>query len=172
MLTDEQIAERRSQTNCEIDGCDGAHIPNVPLMRKILDRIREDPNSWWQATWAIGPGDSLLGENMRVMGYDPKLDLVFETDIVRELEVRNGVCETAFCIAGHASMLSEDPLIWNQDTMMFDNATVSGYEPSERGQHELGLTDHEADVLFEGDNTWKDVKRMLTEYAAIVGDTI
>jgi hypothetical protein len=167
MLTEAQLAERR--TNCPIEGCDGTHVPNVPLMRKILDRIREDPNSWHQRDWAIAPGDQGV---INVQVYDPETGNVYPTDKTRSLEVRNGVCETAFCIAGHAAMLSEDPLDWDGGLKVYRTSTISGWEVNERAMHELGLTVVEADALFWGGNSWTAVKEFFRQYASIAGDEL
>lgn len=157
MLTEQQFKDRAN--DCPIEDCDGMHIPNVPLMRKITDYIKANPQTWYQRLWAV-----VIPKGKLVPYYSPSRDLV-----VRESAQANA-CGTAYCIAGHAAMMSEDPLKFNGETPTSD--TVQGYTAPERARHELGLSSIEAGRLFSGDNSWGRIKKLMNQYAALVDDVV
>lgn len=156
------------QTVCMVPDCDGYHVPNLPLLRKILDQIRHDPASWYQGDWA-----SIYTRGTGVPIYDEAHDYVY-----KDAQVLEEPCKTAFCIAGHAAMLSDDPLRSEMKTIngvqipRYDEYTISGLTANERAKHELGLTHEEAHHLFYGANTWDDIKFHATDIAAVVGETL
>lgn len=156
LLSDNQLKIRRLNTFCDIPGCSGIHIPNVPLMRKIMDQIRAVPESWDQDSWVNNHPN--LG-----LEYDPV------TDRMLNVSHETAPCETSFCIAGHAAMLSDDPLFsyrWgnqHKSGIGYKNYTVSGLPARIRATHELGLTTFEADQIFDGRNDWQRIKRLVRQ---------
>jgi len=165
-MTETRLAGR--QTECMVSGCDGYHVPNLPLLRKILDQIRNDPASWFQGDWA-----TYYVQGSDVPIYDEANDYVFKGGQVLEEP-----CKTAFCIAGHAAMLSGDPLksemrvIRGVQIPLYVEETISGLSASDRAMHELGLTGAEASNLFYGVNGWSEIKRHAAQIAAVVGETL
>ena len=134
------------------------HIPNVPLMRKVLDTIRADPSSWWQRSWGISSVE--LSPSM----YDA------ETDTVVTSLFATTKCGTAFCFAGHALQTTDDPVKLEPGTS--SHYTQSGESIRQAAMHELGLLECEGDALFAAENEFDDLKRICRDLAAKVGDVL
>jgi len=169
MLTEDQFKARA--LGCHIKDCDGMHIPNVPLMRKIVEKVQNDPTSWEQGGWVT----------VKLPGYKAP-SFSEKTGIVRRDSAMLHECKTAYCVAGHAVMMSEDPfaLVPAVSPLFLDagvetvpsNKTERGYDARERAMHELGLTWLEAGRMFAGCNSWSDVKRAMNAVAALVDDRL
>jgi hypothetical protein len=169
VLSEKEIRERAKF--CPVKDCTG-HTPNVPMMRKILDAIRNNPNSWEQRVWGL----KLDGYNPKeddslyfAKEYDPETDLVKESN--SELLSSEANCGTAYCIAGYATYFSDQEFKTRPGSPYLDR-TKDGYSVETYAQHELGLTVEEAQELFDGDNDWNDVKALMRKYAAIVGEEL
>lgn len=136
---------------------------------------------------------------MEPMGIDtdlPKLDLQLLRDLVfwaegddRKFKARwnqhewatqerNGVCQTAYCIAGQAvaqaGIKIEYVLSYEHDGIkhMFAERTENGRWISDEAADILGLTEDEADDLFDGDNEFSDVKRVAEQICERRGLTL
>lgn len=174
---------RYTNVDCAVPECNQYHKPNLPLLRKIVDQIVEKPSSWNQGMWGT------VVFNQRVSGDDVR----FKT--LQEIE-QTWDCQTAFCVAGHAAVLSGwEPVTFNpvspynvaehplgehvssetHGRQVHGFTVYSGVHGvstvirhsdgtrlsiAEAAQHELGLTQHEASLLFSGANTLDDVLKV------------
>lgn len=120
---------------------------NKDLLKKTVAYILDNPEKWNQAHWAIVPEDK-------------------------------GICGTAFCFAGTALHLAYPgallvggfPSIGADDGLVFESMVlpqVGKVDISEFAETELGLTDEQADVLFDSDNKLPTILRMV---AALLDD--
>lgn len=128
---------------------------------------------WNQGAWAITSA-TVADETRQI---DPEL----------AREVRNGACETAYCMAGqtvvqagyrlvynddHRGLLRADMCVLTQPNGRFDakgrplHDDVPGTAKSIEGaaQAILGLTDTECEELFNGDNTVDQLKAMADDF--------
>lgn len=127
-------------------------MANIELLQETLDYIKAHPSEWYQEYWAS----------------------------------KAPMCGTKFCFAGHAIQLAQPKGIKAKFYWMDSAENVSDpsqpheglltanlvdvpdgtYEVAELASRYLGLTDDEADYLFEGDNT---IAR-LEEYIDVLKD--
>lgn len=168
---DKLIARRKdnvgsSQPNwlrCVVPDCDGTHIPNVPMLRKIWEHINMHPEEWDQTSWGKKIVEKVLPRDQRGR---------FTTG-------SQTVCRTSFCVAGHAvnmagiSILGENvsdvvQLHWtNERSVDGDRIEIRQY-----AAHILGLTGEEANYMFSAKNTLRDVRRYMERACKAVGDTL
>ena len=134
---------------------------NVELLDKVMDYIREHPNEHDQTVYGTTVADKETG--------------------------RPSKCGTAMCVAGHVSVtLAGDTPEWEPEydydvNFDIDEGTVSLYCFSQvytndvyrdlvgvapRAQTLLGLTDHEASLLFAARNTLDDLERIVERIKA------
>lgn len=73
-------------------------------------------------------------------------------------------CGTAFCVAGHAVMLSGEGYTFAPDGEFYDSAELPVH-PAEEAQKLLGLLDEEGDFLFAGSNTREHVQSIAEDIA-------
>lgn len=181
-----------TNVECPVTGCNQDHVPNLPLLRKVISQITDHPETWDQSNWTT----VLLPE---MVSSDDTFDKP-----LREIE-QQWTCQSAFCIAGHAAVLSgAEPILAGpvQDHLgeqarrgvevRFDydrvtqgyavpigNLHVAHCARTADGQelpistiafHELGLTDEETNLLFDGDNELVDIRFVCNEIAARAGE--
>ena len=108
---------------------------NYPLLWKVYDHIKAHPEEWHQGAWA---------------------------------SKTHNTCGTAFCFAGHAVMMAHPDAepAWYAEHNSTDNVVMSDGECREimtLAMDDLGLSDNDADVLFNGFNRMSDL------HAAILG---
>lgn len=127
-------------------------VPNLPLLRKVLDHIDAHPEEWNQGTW---------GENFATYS-DPEAAKRYE-----EARLGRPLCGTTHCIAGHAVAMTEG-IRWvgaNVRPMVDDGWYAAGARV-------LGLTADEASDLFESDNRREDIQRIAEQIAARAGEVL
>lgn len=119
------------------------------LALAVRKLIENHPENWQQAVW---------------YGYESHdLDVA---DIRRSME--SGECGTIACVAGWAAILMspegtrlrENPLASNLDSVQYPNG--GGASIRNIAEAALGLTDDEADYLFEPQRTKEEVIAILT----------
>lgn len=103
---------------------------------------------------------------------------------------RNGVCETAYCIAGAAAVMSGYKINWagweeddysmlhsqekvlHANTAVYCRRGVATFAIDDAAIMELGITNSEANRLFDGDNSIETVIRIADDIAASHGYTL
>jgi hypothetical protein len=74
-------------------------------------------------------------------------------------------CGTAFCVAGHAAVMTGHTIAWDDDLVLTAYVVAPGTLPDltieNVAKRELGLTSDEADVLFRATNTLEDIHDIL-----------
>jgi hypothetical protein len=115
--------------------------PNIPLLRKCVE---------WAEAEAAKPTGGMWNQEVWAS----------ETE-----------CGTAFCIAGYAcaigvpgAKIAKQP--WLSDIFVELHIDGEWASWSDTGQEILGLTDDEADDLFDSDNTVADVRRIAERIAS------
>jgi hypothetical protein len=116
--------------------------PDVPLLRKAVE--------WMQAQAALPEKECQWVQGQWVIPAET---------IGRE-------CGTCYCVAGYVASLTGEVHTRTQ-TMAGSHEHVW-----QRAQHALGLTEYEADWLFQGGNDLADVQRIAGRIAARAGDTL
>lgn len=119
-------------------------VPNLPLLRKVLDHIDAHPEEWDQWQFA------------RVVS-----------------------CGTAFCVAGHAAVMSGAEPVFSPGsdrTCTFRTAEGWTVDVESYARDLLGLTPDEASVvdggLFDTANDRADVQRIAEAIAARAGEVL
>lgn len=126
-------------------------VPNLPLLRKAMEQIQV-PGAWDQTSW-------------------------MHTDQASE-------CGTAGCVAGWAVTLTDkyelmyqrrdehDPALSAEMYVEYVKDRDTGEEEflETAAQRELGLTDDEAELLFMGNNSFRELNRQVKEIAARAGE--
>ena len=124
--------------------------PNMPLLRKVLDHIDAHPDEWYQSFWAI------------------RGDLAVDRGVTSD-------CGTAYCIAGHAVMITGHGVDWawagggglESTVLCTDGQTIPDV-----ARAELGLTRDEAEWLFQENNDRAGVQRAAEAIAARAGEAV
>lgn len=130
-------------------------VPNLPLLRKVLDQIDAEPASWHQASWGIR-WDSEAG----------RAELPYS--LLSEEQV--AACGAAYCIAGHAAVMAGYDLEFSHEGEAAWTTTDESVEAVAR--RELGLTDAERRSLFAGGNSRGDVQYAAELIAARAGESL
>lgn len=126
--------------------------PNVPYLRKIVEWVeteakRTEDREWYQATW-MSPGNEA------------------QVDFSGQIHF----CDTACCVAGKVALLEG----WRPQTYNGDNSSgftgnvIKGDETmhtSAVAQNALGLTQDQADDLFEATNDAEDIRAIAEKIA-------
>lgn len=129
--------------------------PNLPLLRKVLDHIDAHPNEWYQSEWGI-----------RTDSYP----LTF-------IDGNAPACGTAFCIAGHAAVMSGATPVWGEEgNLSYIRPPGGGFaDVQEFARKALGLTHDEAsslDGLFAAENDRDEIQRHAEAIAARAGERL
>lgn len=128
-------------------------VPNLPLLRKILDQVDAHPETWSQTVWGI------------------------------QRQVEGAACGTAFCIAGHAAMMTGAEPFWDKrggggGTWVLNlvrDADGQPWEVDAYARAQLGLTEDEASCyrgLFDPGNTRERVQEIAEQIAERAGETL
>jgi hypothetical protein len=103
--------------------------PNLPLLRKVLDQIDNDPAHWDQNWWEAGPSSR---KRKIWTEIKDKLGRLFRRQV--NYDTAYGKCGTTRCIGGWVQFWAE--------------GKVDPDETYAVAMHELGLTPEEAYALF------------------------
>lgn len=122
-----------------------APVPNLPLLRKVLDHIDAHPEEWHQSLWGMETSNA-CGTALCIAGH-------------------------AMVMSGYAT--SERTGVPGRPLEFFtpDGRCVE-YTEAEHGQRLLGLTRAEAEYLFRGGNTRQVVQRYAEAIAARAGERL
>lgn len=142
---------------------------NVPLLRKVRDHIATRPWEWHQAEWEINLDDHLTVLAKAFRCYAPsELRATYgltktETRKVLSKSFNDFTCDSAYCVAGWAAYYAvpEDAVV-RICLVRFADGTwqhINSYAASQ-----LGLTDSEASLLFDGDNRHQYVLELLDAF--------
>lgn len=112
-----------------------APTPNVPLLRQTLAYIEAHPEEWNQTTWRCGTSACFAG-------HAAILDGGAWAD------------EESACVTARADDLPDD---------VFGAAIALRVLVEDRAQRILGLTDRQADYLFDAHNGLNDLRRQVAE---------
>lgn len=112
---------------------------NLELANVVLTEIETNPTRWEQSVWAVREGSRCRGWR---------------------------ACETAYCFAGHAVVLSGYSIAWCDCGC---GAAHGCYAPDSTqltsidlaAMQLLDIDEHDADRLFHGHNTLTDIKAIL-----------
>lgn len=145
-------------TNQQTIGLPGTPTPNIPLLRKGVEWAEEQEQlvglrMWNQDFWFRTLDRKLAKQNM----YDP-------------------LCETGMCIAGFVVTemefeISFDPASGIDEggyycaSYAFDPATGITDQISNIATRELGITEEQSRILFDGINSAHDIRRISEEIA-------
>jgi hypothetical protein len=133
--------------------------PNVRLLRRTLKFIKDHPKAWNQDQW---------------WKRDPEFRPLAEVapDLPKRITKVVGQCNSAGCFAGWAATFAG----WLPDASFVERRTEAGYEQEATGNcekdgmrdtyegaasDELGLTDHQARMLFHASNTLEDLEEFV-----------
>lgn len=126
--------------------------PNIPYLRKMVEWVeseakRTEGREWYQETW-MSPGQEA------------------EADFNQQIDF----CDTACCVAGKVALLEGwRPQTYNGDPNSgFTGNVIKGGETrhaSHVARDVLGLTEDQADDLFEACNTAEDIRAIAEEIA-------
>lgn len=153
---------------CPVADCNGAHFPNLPLLRKIMDEITANPASWRQNTW-VTPGQITTKTKRNERGQFAGVEYV--------------TCGTAYCIAGHAVQMTGYHFAKPQTGFLgiIETVTETTIDHWSRGPaqrqmtipevaaHELGLSNEER-ILFQAELKMTDIKRYCQLIAKRAGE--
>jgi len=125
--------------------------------------------SWFQASWAFNLKEAVNDGAIRP-----------ENPLYQEVQEENH-CGTAYCVAGYAAhkagfalapaeTSSNQPLV--KVEFEYNGLRYSNQSWEQAGQIALGLTYHEAKVLFNGDNSKNDIQRIMNQILASRGEEI
>lgn len=157
VITDPETTRRYK---CEILGCNGIHIPNLPLLRKVYEFISDHPEEWNQQHW----------------GWREVEDVNLPGEVA--IEIIGNLCKTSYCFAGHAvnmtgwkfeldnGCLLED----GEEELVFVNRQEDSSSIEDAAIHELGLTGAESSYLFNADNSLTYIREFCEELAELVGE--
>lgn len=107
---------------------------NAPLLRKVLEHITLHPDEWDQNSYAVKT-------------YSPT------------------ACGTAYCVAGHAVVMTGHTLEFGNYRTAYYCGIDDGYETiAIVARKELGLSDAEAIILFNGENTLDRLWRLAEQF--------
>jgi hypothetical protein len=114
---------------------------NVELLTETLDHIKNNPQQWRQDFWFIN--------------FDPHGNEIHEK-ITLDVEEINS-CGTAFCFAGHAALKAgaEAP---PKDRPWCEGWKVEGSPVEVWSAARLGISNEQADILFDSSNTLNDLE--------------
>ena len=135
---------------------DQPHSRNTRLFDLIATVLEVKPRLYNQGTW----GEFLPTEEQEEAAFDQFQENLDNSDPRwRKLKAAKE-CETSLCVAGHAAALSgfhpvltcNDDLDWGQVSKKRDVSHDVGEPVAQVARDLLGLTDEEADILFEASN--------------------
>ena len=121
---------------------------NIELLDKIIAKIEAEPESWNQGRWAIGSGENAFRDDNGHLQPGPE-------------------CNTAFCVAGHVAVETGAKFNWMRYGVRIE--IEAHHVVGENGhlqsidnyaKEKLGLTQSEADDLFDLYNSLDQIKEM------------
>jgi hypothetical protein len=147
-------------------------VPNLPLLRKVLEQIDNEPDSWEQSHWAVQWDSNRGRDDLQ------RRQMVMKDGVMVVREPEDMTCGTAFCVAGHALIMTGWTPRWNPQ------GQASYWEPpghadgdglilaTRAAQGVLGLTNAEADLLFDEINDRKCVQQVAEMIAERMGEAL
>jgi hypothetical protein len=122
---------------------DNRPVPNLNLIREVLSVIKENPERWNQSIWMSSP--------------EPKF-----------------TCGTAMCVAGHAVSISDLDIKWvySRWDKEYRGTLEDGRMIAKVAQELLGLTENEANTLFDANNTFAELKTIAKQIAERAGEKL
>lgn len=142
--------------------------PNLRLLRKVLNHIDKHPESYYQGAWATRWGSWVRqSQRYRWVSYMDR-----KTKKVRRRKAT--MCTTSYCFAGHAIVQAGHDFrtMGLHDDLEIDGRHTSIYRVIDKARELLGLTQEEANALFEGDNTRRDVQDVCEQIWRRAGKTL
>lgn len=158
-----------TNVGCPIEDCDSDHVPNMPLLRKVYEEIVHNPENWRQSNWVTA-----------TLTTEARVALIGARELPATVLEQQWHCGTAYCFAGHAAVMSGwQPLVeayqYSGTVVAGEMATHADHDEKhyieDVAQHELGLTDDEADNLFAAGNDIDDILMYCNEIAERAGET-
>lgn len=119
---------------------------NVPLLRKTLEHIAANQQNWDQQWW-----------------YSIKDSTRYVTD---EIDWFNPACKTTACLAGWVTILNGEEINYQTSRVAVGNALIPA--PIHAAKL-LGLSQHQADILFVYSTVIKDVTELIHLVEAVTG---
>lgn len=120
-------------------------VPNLPLLRKVLDHIDAHPEEWDQSNYVLT-----------------------EAEQIKQQTGQPG-CGTAYCIAGHAVAMTIGSV---PSVGLWARQPSNGQSWFEAGQDALNISYYEAVDLFAGHNTRAGVQAAAERIAARAGERL
>jgi hypothetical protein len=146
---------------------------NVPLLRKVMDHIRNLPDMWGKAATDVTAPQDYWAQDRWLQGLSESgiLEVVRITGQGTRSRLAGGgeddwhPCKTAACFAGWAVILgAPDGIIYNPYS---EHVIPPGSAPSSfrlYAQQLLGLTTIQAGRLFTAGNTLTDLEGLVSEF--------
>lgn len=124
-----------------------------------------EAGTWNQATWGYLT-DSVLADAHVVDSFSSTYwsDQIVTVDGLADLVMADNACGTAMCFAGHTVVLTDQPVLVNRESGLFEGVVVDKDTSMSVGiaaKELLGLTHEQADALFDGDNTIEDIRAII-----------
>jgi len=159
---------------------------NKELLERTLKQVKAEKDkpleetTWWQQRWASGlknTGRKVTAMFSDARSYWAPVNLPASREM--EVEVMEVDCGTAFCVAGHAALFAGDTFVrpvgitftrGETSFVMTHEGEIMGI--SERAQGLFGITDSEAQRLFDGSNSWHKVKRVARDICEKRGERL
>lgn len=153
-------------------------MPNANLIRRVVERIQAKPSKWNQHVWAGIEEEN--DEDYEAAIAKLKEALFHYTQggenrfLLSDMIVPEGICGTKFCFAGHAVLEAGDAIVFDPEDLDYTDMVRTpdgqyvGLE--KRAQDLLGLTDQQADRLFDGEagsGNWESYKRLITAQTGV-----
>ena len=131
---------------------------NIPLLRKAVEWVeREAELPWWKRMWYQGTWAALKRD---VYSYKERTFKKYEQEL--------DYCGTACCLAGYVVQLNHTVEFEVDEDGDFVDVLVDGSDKlsiSDLAREELGLTQVQAAMLFDGGNRASDIRKIAERIA-------
>jgi hypothetical protein len=145
---------------------------NLDLLDQVLDFVRMNPERWYQGSW-FSPGST---------GYSQKsIETLRDITDPERIQGENW-CGTTGCIAGHAvTMFGYKPVIvfdstdgyfefsnqlvaQGENLRTYDNLHDNTFKTDDKAAELLGLSTHDAELLFAGSNPMDSIEHLVKSW--------
>lgn len=131
-------------------------MTNVPLLRKVMEHIEENPEEWDQHHWLRRRANL---RRPRVVAAN-----------IEEQRQEVLSCGTAYCFAGHTAFMTGWEPIFSPNALSFNGENMQKDGKSlyvgAIARIELDLSPEDADRLFRATNTRRDLRALVNKYIA------
>lgn len=126
--------------------------PNIPLLRKTMETILDNPQEWVQEAWVTGGTSYIDHDDYEIDDDDGAWALGHLAMKPRLRDRSEFVCGTAMCFAGHAATLAGHD-VWSGGVVRLGPDHIDTVDVDMVAAKELGIDIEPAAQLFRGDNS-------------------